>query len=103
MSYQAEAKAACAKANPAASAIQLAMMINERSAGARREHDLEIPCFPIELVMLTVGRVPRNLRIADRRGNGIHGVVVVVDIDLPVRPARIIGAGDGDGSGVADH
>ena len=79
------------------------MMINERPAGARREHDLEIPGFPVELVMLAVGRVPRNLSVADCCGNGIDRVVVVVDADLPVRPAHIIGAGHGDGPGMADH
>ena len=79
------------------------MVIDKRAAGARGQHDREIPGFAIEPVMLAVGRVPGDLSVADCCRNGIDRAVVVVDIDLPVRPARIVGAGHGNWSGMADH
>ena len=74
--------------------LQLATMIEERAAGARREDHRKSPGFAVKRVVAAVARVaPRNLRVADAGRIGIHGSLVVVDPDLPVRAAGHIGAG----------
>src|SRR5258708_567094 len=78
-----------------ASVLQSATMIEEIAAGARRDHYREFLGFAVERVVAAVRRVvPRNLGVADAGRIGIHRASVVIDLDLPIRTAGHIGAGD---------
>ncbi len=79
----------------AAAILKPATMIDEIAAGARCDDYRQFLRFAVERVVAAVGCVvPRNLRVADAGRVGIHRTLVVVDLDLPIRAAREVGAGD---------
>src|ERR1700738_1457305 len=79
----------------ATSILKLATMVDKIAAGARRDDYGKFLRFAVKRVVAAVGgAVPGNLRVADAGRVGIHRGLVEVDLDLPIRTATDIGAGD---------
>src|SRR5436305_11021543 len=75
--------------------LKLAAMKQGEAAGARGDDDGKFLGFAVKPVVAAVAWiVPGDLRIADAGRIGIDRSFVVVDLDLPIRAAWEIGAGD---------
>lgn len=74
--------------------VQLALIIKKIAAGRGSEHNRKLSRLAIKAVLPAVILLPLDGAIADHSRTGVHGVAIIIDVDLPSRTTGRIGARD---------